>query len=73
MFNRTKSYCCLFLFSGNITNFIIWPTVLTNQKILNVARKCECPPDYAVAMTLDKSEMFGEAWYTFPDECPTLQ
>ena len=36
---------------------MIWPRILTDQEISNIARNCECPLDYAVAMTLDKSEM----------------
>ena len=51
---------------------MIWPRILTDQEILNIARNCECPLDYAVAMTLDKSEMVGEASYTLRDDCPTL-
>ena len=51
---------------------MIWPRILTDQEILSIAGKCECPPDYAVAMTLDKVEMAGEASYSLPDQCPTL-
>ena len=63
---------CTYYFSGNITNFMIWPRVLTDQEISNIARKCECPPDYSVAMTLDKVEMMGEATYTYLDGCLIL-
>ena len=60
------------LFSGNITNLMIWPRVLTDQEISNIANECLCPQDYSVAMTMDKSEMYGEAYYSVPEECPVL-
>ena len=59
-----------FIFSGNITNFMIWPRVLTNQEISEIASNCRCPHDYAVSMTLDRSEMLGEASYSVPERCP---
>ena len=62
----------MLFFSGDITNFMIWPRVLTAQEISNIARKCECPSDYAVAMTLDKSEMIGDASYILRGQCLTL-
>ena len=64
--------CKAIIFSGNITNFMIWPRVLTDQEISNIARNCECPVDYAVAMTLDRVELHGETQYSLTDQCPIL-
>ena len=61
------------IFSGNITNLMIWPRVLSDQEINNIATKCECPQDYSVAMTMDRSELHGEAYYSVPDKCPTYK
>ena len=61
------------IFSGNITNLMVWPRILSDQEIKNIATKCECPQGYSVAMTMDKSELYGEAYYSVPDECPTYK
>ena len=52
---------------------MVWPRVLSDQEINNIATKCECPQDYSVAMTMDRSELHGEAYYSVPDECPTVK
>jgi len=61
-----------FMFRGNITNFLLWPRVLSNEEILNLAGNCECPIDYFVAMTVNNSVFHGAASYSFPKECPKL-
>lgn len=51
---------------------MMWPRVLSNQEIRNIAEQCICPQDYSLAMTMDRSELNGEAYYTNPDSCPTI-
>ena len=46
---------------------MIWPRVLSDQEINNIVTKCKCPQDYSVAMTMDRSELHGQAYYSFPD------
>ena len=58
------------IFSGKIANLMIWPRVLSDQEIKDIVTKCECPQDYSVAMTMDRSELHGEAYYSVSDECP---
>ena len=60
-------------FSGNFTNLMIWPRVLSDQKVKDIATKCECPQDYSVAMTMNRSELYEEAYCSVPDECPTYK
>ncbi|CAK8690770.1 unnamed protein product [Clavelina lepadiformis] len=59
-------------FHGNITNPMMWPRVLSEDEISNLAHRCECPDDFAIAFTLDRAEFFGAATYSKPDICPTL-
>ncbi|CAK8690771.1 neuronal pentraxin-2-like isoform X2 [Clavelina lepadiformis] len=59
-------------YNGNITNLMIWPRVLSQNEINNLAYNCQCPVDYVIALTLDRVELFGEAHYSIPDTCPTL-
>ncbi|XP_076807615.1 pentraxin-4-like isoform X2 [Clavelina lepadiformis] len=58
--------------SGTFTNMMIWPRVLSEDEISNIAYKCECPLDYAIALTLDRTELYGEATYSIPNACPTF-
>ncbi|XP_076806533.1 neuronal pentraxin-2-like isoform X1 [Clavelina lepadiformis] len=59
-------------YNGNITNLMIWPRVLSQNEIINLAYNCECPVDYVIALTRNRVELFGEAYYSIPDTCPTL-
>ena len=73
MFSQPHFNCTFHIFfSGNITNLMIWPRILTDQEISNIAKECLCPQDYSVSMTMDKSEMYGEVYYSVPEECPVL-
>ncbi|XP_076810503.1 neuronal pentraxin-1-like [Clavelina lepadiformis] len=65
-FNPTQA------FSGNITNPMIWPRLLTASEISGIVRHCVCPKDYAIVMTLDRVELHGNVEYFIPDVCPTL-
>ena len=54
----------------SITNFMIWPRLLEVEEIKVMSTRCICPQDYSVAMTMDRSELHGEAYYSVSDECP---
>ena len=59
-------------FKGNISNFVVWPRVLSDDEIEGIARHCKCPLDYSVAMTIDRVELDGDARNRVEPECMVL-
>ena len=62
----------MMFFRGNITNFMIWPRVLTAEEISNIAHNCQCPSDYAVIMNDDDISLHGAARRNVVGACPTV-
>ncbi|XP_078492184.1 pentraxin-related protein PTX3-like [Ciona intestinalis] len=59
-------------FSGQITNFLIWPRVLRDDEVRSIVTSCECPRDHAVMMSPDRVEIHGQASYNVSVSCPVL-
>ncbi|XP_076806633.1 neuronal pentraxin-1-like [Clavelina lepadiformis] len=58
-------------FNGNLTNFFIWPRILSQDEIGDIAWQCHCPRDYVIDLSLGKSVTNGEVSHSMPDICPT--
>ena len=60
---------CLQLFSGIISNVIIWSRVLSGAEIKRIATKCECPSNHTLALTVGQFELHGLAEYQADQNC----
>ena len=51
---------------------MIWPCSFSDQEIRAIASNCLCPQNYAVALTLDYTEMYEKATFepVFFGYCP---
>jgi len=59
-------------FSGSITNFMIYPRVLDDDEIYNIASHCKHPLDVLLRPQLHNVEKYGQAEITVSRKCPTL-
>ncbi|CAK8684472.1 unnamed protein product [Clavelina lepadiformis] len=57
-------------FNGNLSNFFIWPRILSQDEIGDIAWQCHCPKDYVIDLSLGKSVTNGKVSHSIPDTCP---
>ena len=62
----------LFSFSGEISNFVMWPRILTSTEIHGIVYDCEYPEDFVIRPQLTNIEWNGEAEVEILEECPHL-
>jgi len=67
----TGDCCYTDVFRGNITNFVIFPRLLTNEEVYNIAHNCIYPVDVIVRPQLPDVSLHGGATATILDVCPT--
>lgn len=48
---------------------MMWPRVLSASEVAAIAEDCVCPPDYVIAMTIDKMEVAGATKFEVPATC----
>lgn len=58
--------------SGSITNFMVWPRVLTDDEINRMATSCACPKDYTISFPANLVERRGDLQFSVPQDCPRL-
>jgi len=59
-------------FSGNLTNFMMYPRLLTVDEIHKIAYNCQHPEHVIIRPQTNNIEWNGEATVSYPKECPIL-
>ncbi|XP_078492806.1 C-reactive protein 1.4-like [Ciona intestinalis] len=59
-------------FSGEITDFTMWPRVLDSIEMAKIATTCEYPHDIILQPTIDKIEKNGDVTITYSEKCNAL-
>ncbi|CAK8678606.1 unnamed protein product [Clavelina lepadiformis] len=59
-------------FRGTITDFLLWPNILSEADIKAIYYRCHCPLDYRVNLSMDSVELFGATEHFVNGTCPTF-
>jgi len=60
-------------FSGNLTNFMIYPRLLSDTEIRGIAFHCQHPDDVIIRPQLTNIEWNGQATVSHPVACPKVE